>query len=450
MGTRIADAPEYSHLWASDQMRALFDDASRLQAWLDILTTLADVQSELGIIPDAAAEAIRSHARADGLNQEVLVQETRRTGHSTLGLIHALQETLPEQAREWVYYGATVQDVTDSWFAIVTQRVGAIIQHDLHQLEDAALELADRHRDTVMVGRTHGQPGSPITFGFKAATWADEIRRHIERLDQGRERWEVGQLGGAVGTLAFFGEHGLDLRERFCSRLGLRTPAISWLTARDRVAEFGHVLAMIAATLGRIGNEVYTLQRPEVGEVREPRSSGAVGSITMPHKRNPEASEHLVTLARLAHANAGVLLDGMVSEHERDGRTWKAEWVAFPEVCLLTGASVALGRSVLTGLEVDPAAMARNLDATRGYAASERLLAELAPLLGKHRAQAVLQQVLHEGQVRGERLREALASIPEIDDRDADLLDTPDIGLAGAMIDQVLRRGRSARRYEGR
>jgi adenylosuccinate lyase len=170
----------------------------------------------------------------------------------------------------------------------------------------------------------------------------------------------------------------------------------------------------------------------------------------MPHKRNPEASEHLVTLARLAHANASVLIDGMVSEHERDGRTWKAEWVAFPEVCLLTGASVAHGRTVLTGLEVDPAAMARNLAATRGYAASERLLAELAPRLGKHRAQAVLQEFLEEGRVRGEHLREALAGIPEIDGVEAELLDRPDIGFAGAMVDEVLRRARAARRDQER
>jgi adenylosuccinate lyase len=431
-------------------MRALFDDTVRLQTWLDILVALADVQAELGIIPHAAAEAIRGQARAEALSQDVLVRETRRTGHSTLGLIHALQETLPQQAREWVYYGTTVQDVTDSWFGIVMHRVGAIVRHDLYELEDAALTLADRHRDTVMVGRTHGQAGSPITFGYKAATWADEIRRHIERLDQGRVRWEVGQLGGAVGTLAFFGERGLQLRERFCSRLGLQTPAVSWLTTRDRVAEFGHVLAMIAATLGRIGNEVYTLQRPEIGELRERRPTGAVGSITMPHKRNPEASEHLVTLARLVHANASVLVDGMVSEHERDGRTWKAEWVAFPEVCLLTGASVALGLTVLSGLEVDRAAMARNLAATRGYAASERLLAELAPRLGKHRAQAVLQQVLHEGRVRGDHLQDVLASIPEIDGVDAESLERPDTGLAGAMVDEVLRHARAARRDEER
>ncbi|HEU4539763.1 MAG TPA: adenylosuccinate lyase family protein [Jiangellaceae bacterium] len=449
MGTRIADAPEYAHLWASDDLRAVFEHSARLQAWLDILSTLAEVQAELDIIPQAAAASIRRDARVERLDQKILIDETRRTGHSTLGLVRALQAALPDHAREWVYYGATVQDLTDSWVALTAQRVGAILRRDLGQLEHTCLELAGRHRDTVMVGRTHGQPGSPITFGYKAGSWADELRRHLDRLDDGRLRWEVGQLGGAVGTLAFFGESGLELRERFCTRLGLRTPAISWLTARDRIAEFGHVLAMVAATLGRIGTEIYTLQRPEIGELREARSAGGVGSITMPHKRNPEVSEHLVTLSRLARAQAAVLLEAMVGEHERDGRSWKTEWIALPEVCLLTGASVALGRDVLAGLEIDAAAMERNLRDTAGYTASERVLATLAPRLGKHRAQAALQEVLDQGRSDGSSLRQALAAHPELSvlgDRMLELLEQPDVGLAAAMVDEVVRHAEASRR----
>lgn len=447
MGTRIADAPEYAHLWASDDMRAIFDDSARLQAWLDILSVLAEAQAELGIIPAPAAAAVRQHATADRLDRDLLTRETRRTGHSTLGLIHALRELLPDDAQEWVYYGATVQDLTDTWTGLVMQQVGDVLRRGLRQLADTALELAVRHRDTVQVGRTHGQPGSPITFGFKAATWADEIGRHIERLDEGRSRWEVGQLGGAVGTLAFFGAAGLELRARFCARLGLREPAISWLTTRDRVAEFGHLLAMVAATLGRIGNEIYTLQRPEIGELREPATADGVGSITMPHKRNPEVSEHLVTLARLTRVQAFVLLDAMVCENERDGRAWKAEWLAFPETCLLTGASVEMAQQLLAELEVNAEAMLRGLELTRGYAASERVLAALAPRLGKHRAQAALQEALRRGRLEGIPLPEALARATGFDIAEMPL-DEPDVGLAPAMVDEVVRRARAARGRE--
>jgi adenylosuccinate lyase len=428
-------------------MRAIFDDSARLQAWLDILSVLAEAQAELGIIPAPAAAAVRQHATADRLDRDLLTRETRRTGHSTLGLIHALRELLPDEAQEWVYYGATVQDLTDTWTGLVMQQVGDVLRRGLRQLADTALELAVRHRDTVQVGRTHGQPGSPITFGFKAATWADEIGRHIERLHEGRSRWEVGQLGGAVGTLAFFGGAGLELRARFCARLGLREPAISWLTTRDRVAEFGHLLAMVAATLGRIGNEIYTLQRPELGELREPATADGVGSITMPHKRNPEVSEHLVTLARLTRVQALVLLDAMVCENERDGRAWKAEWLAFPETCLLTGASVEMAQQLLAELEVNAEAMLRGLELTRGYAASERVLAALAPRLGKHRAQAALQEALRRGRLEGIPLPEALARATGLDIGEMPL-DEPDVGLAPAMVDEVVRRARAARGRE--
>ena len=210
-----------------------------------------------------------------------------------------------------------------------------------------------------MAGRTHGQPGAPITFGFKVASWADEVRRHLSRLAEGRSRWVVGQLGGAVGVSGFFAPHGMALRAEFCRELGLADPGISWLTARDRIAEFGGVLALICGTLGRIGDEVYELQRPEIGELREPTRSDTVGSITMPHKRNPEGSEHLVTLARLVRSNAAVLVEGMVGAHERDGRSWKAEWAALPEVCLLTGVALQQARTLLAGIAVDMSRDAR-------------------------------------------------------------------------------------------
>jgi adenylosuccinate lyase len=292
-----------------------------------------------------------------------------------------------------------------------------------------------------MPGRTHGQPGSPVSFGLKAASWADEVRRHRERLAEGAPRWLAGQLGGAVGTLAFFGDRGLELRARFCERLGLRDPVVPWLTARDRIAEFGHLLAMVTATLARIGTEVYQLQRPEIGELREPATAAAVGSITMPHKRNPEASEHLVTLARLVRQQAATLLEGMVGEHERDGRAWKAEWIALPETCLLTGTALALARRLLEGLEVDAERMRRNLEAQGGYAASEAVLADLAPRLGKHRAQGLLQEALRAGQERGQSLEEALRDHLDLG---GGIRIAASAGGAGAMVDAAVRRGRAA------
>src|SRR5262249_40235323 len=154
-------------------------------------------------------------------------------------------------------------------------RTGAIVWRDLRQIEEQLLTLAQAHRDTVMPGRTHGQPGSAVTFGWKAASWADEVRRHLDRMRDGAPRWLVGQLGGGVGSLVFYGDRGIAVRERFCAELGLADPAISWLSSRDRAAEFAQLLALICGTLARIGGEVYELQRPEIGELAEPAGPGS-------------------------------------------------------------------------------------------------------------------------------------------------------------------------------
>jgi len=442
----------YSQLWGTAELGEVFEERSRIRSWVQILVALAEAQAGLGIIPGQAASDLAEAAARETLNLDLAARETRRTGHSTLGFIEALQAALPPAAAEWAYYGATVQDLTDTWMALAMKRVGAIAWRDLRAIEDQLLTLAASQRDTLMAGRTHGQLGSLITFGLKAASWADEVRRHLDRLREGSPRWLVGQLAGAVGSLAFFGSQGPELRERFCARLGLADPDISWTSCRDRPAEFCLLLAMITATLARIGSEIYELQRPEIGELSEGLPPGAVSSITMPHKQNPEAAEHLVTLSRLARANAQVLLEGMVSEHERDGRSWKAEWPAFSETCLLAGAALALAKGLLAGLQVHPAAMRANIDAAQGFLSSEAVLAALAPSLGKHRAQAVLQEALRAGRRSGQSLAEVVASLPVDPSLTAGLLQAASASGAGSapdMVDEVIARARTARAAEG-
>jgi adenylosuccinate lyase len=366
-----------------------------------------------------------------------------------LGLIRALQAVLPEQARDYVYAGATVQDITDTWTSLALRRIGGLVWRDLRRIEDRLLSLAAEHRDTVMAGRTHGQPGSPVTFGWKAASWADEIRRHLDRLREGAPRWLVGQLGGGVGSLVFYGEQGLAVRARFCAALGLADPGISWLTARDRGAEFAQLLALICGTLARIGGEVYELQRPEIGELREAAPDGTVGSITMPHKRNPEASEHLDTLARLARSSASVMAEAVVQQHERDGRGWKAEWVAWPETCLLATAALQAAVGLTAGLTVDAVAMRRNLARYGGYPVSERALALLTPRLGARRAQDALQQALAQGRDSGLTAEQALARSALFSAAEAgELTAAPDAGCCPQMTDLVIARATAARAAE--
>ncbi len=361
MSARISDSAMYAHLWGTPEVREVFDESARVQGWLDVLVALARAQAASGLIPLSSAEAIAEAAKVDRLDLDQVGVATRETGHSTLGLIRELQPLLPESAREHLYFKTTVQDVTDTWTALAVRAVGGIVWRDLRTIEARLLELSAQHRDTLMCGRTHGQPGAPITFGWKVASWADEVRRHLDRLREGSDRWLTVQLGGGLGTLVDAGTSALEVRARFAAELGLNEPRISWLSSRDRPAEFGHLLAMICGTLARIGGEVYELQRPEIGELAEPRPAGVVGSITMHHKRNPEGSEHLDTLARLARSSSGVLTESVVSQHERDGRAWKAEWVALPEVCLLTGSALSLTRRLVDGLEIDEDRMTANL-----------------------------------------------------------------------------------------
>jgi adenylosuccinate lyase len=248
-------------------------------------------------------------------------------------------------------------------------------------------------------------------------------------------------------VLGFFEPDGLRLRREFCAELGLAEPTISWLTARDRIAEFGTVLAMVATTLARIGGEVYELSRPEIGELREAAGAATVGSITMPHKRNPEASEHLDTLARLVRANAAVLLEGIAGSHERDGRSWKAEWIALPEVCLLTGVALQTARTLVAGLEVDPVAMRENLTRFGDRSSSERLLAGLAQRLGKHRAQQLLHELVAAGHESD--LGPALVAAGTATEADVHAWTrSPAVGAAVTMTDDVVRAARAARAAE--
>jgi adenylosuccinate lyase len=451
MPSTITDSLIYGSAWGTDELRAIFDDVPRTQAWLEIIAALAQAQAELGIIPSEAAREIADKAQVDRLDFDNIRRGYQETSHSTLGLIRELQRLLSPTAGEWVYFGATVQDITDTWTSLALKRVLEIIYGDLREIEASLLDHTARERDTIMPGRTHGQIGLPITFGFKCAVWSTEVRHHIRRIQEIAPRLAVGQLAGAVGSDASYGEAGLALLERFCARLGLATSDISWDTTRDTIAEFANLSAMIGMTLAKIATEIYNLQRPEIGELAEPFEMGRVGSITMPHKRNPEFSEHIVTLARVIRYNASLVTEGMLQEHERDGRSWKAEWLALPETCLCLGKALALSREMISGLAVHPEAMRRNLDATKGYVLSEAVMLALAQQLGKQTAHQIVYEASMRGIEKGATFEEALLA----DNRVAARLSKAEIkglldyhkhlGMIPQMVDRVLARAQNLR-----
>ncbi len=445
MSIHLSDSVVYGHLWATEEARSILGEEARFRAWLDILATLAEAQAEVGLVPTEAAASIRVYADETQLDLERVATETRATGHSTLGLIRVLRATLPEAAREWVYYGATVQDLTDTWTATVMRSVGDLLDRDLARIEAAVLSLAREHRSTPMMGRTHAQPALPIPFGFKVAVWAAEIGRHRQRLAAGRGRWEVVQLGGALGTMEFWGDRALPLLEAFARRIGLGVPSIPWITSRDGPAEFTSLLAMVATTIAKIGNEIMELQRLELGEVREPFIHGTVGSITMPQKRNPELSEHLDTLGRLVRADAAVVTEAMIQLHERDGRSWKAEWIAIPEACAMTLSATRYAAVLVEGLEVDAERMMANIEARQGFVFAEPVMRALADRVGKHTAHDIVYEAAMRGVEEGMTFRDAVLSDPRVPahlDRRAidDLADLGRVMGAGPeFVDRVVR-----------
>ncbi len=228
MPVHLTDSLIYQNSWGTPELRGLFDDVPRTHSWLQILAVLAETQAEFGLIPPDAAQAVATTCRTVELD-EAFFEEVRAgfeaTNHSTLGLIRALQKRCPGNSGEWLYYGATVQDITDTWTALVLRRVREIVGRELKEIEANLSRLATEHRDTAMAGRTHGQIGLPITFGFKAAIWAMEVRRHRQRLVELASRLNVGQLAGGVGSLSSLGPRALELQKSFLARLGLDAPA---------------------------------------------------------------------------------------------------------------------------------------------------------------------------------------------------------------------------------
>lgn len=455
MAATFLDSTVFGGLWKSQALAALFEEQARTAAWLEILAVLAECQAEVSLIPEPAARAVAAACRAlpvDAALLEELRAERQASSHSTAGLIRAVVARCPGEAGQWVYYGATVQDLSDTWMMMTLGRARALLASGLAGIDATLTTLAARHRDTAMLGRTHGQAGLPITFGLKVAGWGQEVRRHRVRLREQAPRLDQGQLSGGTGSMAAFGPRALELAERFCHRLGLAAPLLPWTASRDVLCEWGGLLTLVTGTADRIGHEVMNLARSEIGELWEGQAPGVIGSITMPHKRNPESAEHLGTLARLVRHGAAVLAEGLVHDHERDGRAWKAEWQVLPEITLMAGRAVELLAGLLAGLEVHPARMRENLEATSGGALSEPVMLALAPRLGRARAHQLLLRLAGEAAAAGQRFDEAIRGAPEIAAvlpaaALAEALDPArQLGQCGALVDRFVAAADGVRR----
>lgn len=410
----ITDSRFYGDSYATAASRRIFCDVCRHQRWLDIESALALAEADLGMIPGDAAEHIRRAARIDRLDLDAVEAAIAESGHSLVGLLRVFEAACEGDAGQYIHYGATTQDIQDTGQALEMRDVLDELDPVLRAILVRLAELAEVNADTVALGRTHAQPALPLSFGMKVASWADEVLRHQSRIDEARPRLLVAELFGGVGSMAAFGGHGPKLVELFAVRLDLRAPAIGWHVARDRVAEYVGVLAMISGTMARIADEIRTLSRPEFGEVEEGWRYGKVGSSTMPHKRNPERSEQAVMLAKLAAAQVPLALAGMVGDHERDARALRLEWACVPDVSHYCLAACQIVLELANGLIVHSDRMLANAQSTADQTSTEAVMLALGQRIGKQRAHERVYELSQESRSRGRTLRELLGERPDL------------------------------------
>ncbi|SHJ40003.1 3-carboxy-cis,cis-muconate cycloisomerase [Roseomonas rosea] len=447
MGSYVIDSELFRDQFSTEVSRRIFSDANTVQKWLDIEAALARVQARLGIIPAAAAAEIERVARVELLDLPAMKKEMDRTSHPIVPLLRAIQKLCDGDAGEYVHWGATTQDIMDTGTVMQVREILDEIEGGMRILLGHVLALAEGHRDTVMAGRSHGQQALPITFGFKAAGWAAEIERNLDRIRDMRPRVLIGQFSGAVGTLAALGDQGDAVQKGLLAELGLQVPAITWHTSRDSVAELMCTLAICASTLGKMAHEVYSLQKTEFAELEEPFSPGKVGSSTMPHKRNPPACEGIVALARVVKGSAALGIETMLADHERDKIVLQMEREFLGRTCCMVDAAVRKTAAVMRGLTVRPENMTRNLGLQKGLLMSEPVMFALSERFGKQEAHEMVYELCMQAFEEGTPLKDALLAHPliggQLKPAEIDRMLDPAgyTGMAGVFVDRVVASG---------
>jgi 3-carboxy-cis,cis-muconate cycloisomerase len=364
----------FSGLFVPEAVAETTSGEAWLLAMLEVEGSLAEAEAEAGLIPAEAAKAIRATCDAGGFDIDRISREGRASANPVVPLVAELRKKVGGDAAEFVHHGATSQDVMDSAAMLVASRALVVIRPELDGVAAACAELAERHRETPMAGRTLLQQALPVTFGLKAAIWLDSVVSARERLDS---LSLAVQLGGPAGTVASLGPEGERVVGLLAARLGLDEPAVPWHATRVRIADLGASLAIAAGALEKIALDVVLLSQTEVGEVAEPSGGGRGGSSSMPHKRNPAGSVVAIACARRVRGDAGVLLAAMPQELERAAGAWQSEWGPLSDALALTGGAAAAMREVLEGLDVRPERMGENLELLRSQLSEPELAEDL-------------------------------------------------------------------------
>jgi 3-carboxy-cis,cis-muconate cycloisomerase len=400
----LLDSEVFGDLFGVDERIATaFVDDRRVRDLIDVEVALARAEASVGVIPASAAEAIAAAAATLHIDVAALRQSVASSAVPTIDLVRQLRLAVGPEMAGFVHRGATSQDIVDTAAVLGLRRATTLIEERLREVVAELIGLADRHRSTIMAGRTHGQQASPITFGLKAANWLAPLTRHWQRLSELKPRLFVVQFGGAAGTLAALGSRGPAVLSALARELDLG-PAVPWHTQRDAIVEYGNWLALVAGSFGKIGQDVILLAQTEVAEVLESSDGSRGGSSTMPHKANPIGSEMMVVAARATGALLSALHASAIQEHERSSHGWPLEWLVLPQMVALTYGSARRAALVARDLQVDAPRMRENIHQAGDVALAESLSLALAEKIALEEAQALVKRAAIEARASRESL----------------------------------------------
>ena len=399
--------------YGTTEMRAVWSEKNRFSCVVAAEVALAKAEAHHGMIPAAAAVEISEKAHNASLERAKAIE--LEISHDMMAIVKAISEVTGESGR-WVHYGATSNDLLDTATGLQLKQTLDLIDQKLRQLLRILLKRSDETKSLVCIGRTHGQHGVPTTYGLRFAIWASEVGRHIGRLEQMRPRVVVGQMTGAVGTQAALGPKGIEVQETMMEYLGMSSVDVSnQVISRDRYAEYFMFCAGVATTLDKIGVEVRSLQRTEIGEVEEAFGAKQVGSSTMPHKRNPIKSEQVCGLARIIRSAVEPALQNNTLWDERDLTNSSCERILFPEASILTDHCLRVMANVLDGLVINRAAIRRNLGFLHGINMAESVMIELTKKgMNRQDSHERVRMASMQALAENRPLAEVLGSDPEI------------------------------------
>jgi 3-carboxy-cis,cis-muconate cycloisomerase len=440
-------------LFATGRMREIFSDASRLQRMLDFEAALARSLAQAGVAPQSSVAAIESQCQSKLFSHDALARAAALAGNLAIPMVKELTALVAKsdaKAAGFVHLGATSQDAIDTGLVLQLRDAFNDTDEELARLSAVLRRLTEAHQRTFLAGRTWMQQAAPITLGLKFAGSLEAVGRHRERLAATRQRVEVLQFGGAVGTLAALGRVGGEVAAALGRELKLALPDIPWHAQRDRLAEAATTYGLLAGTLGKIARDIALLSQTEIGELAEPSALGRGGSSTLPQKRNPVGCSVVLAAAIRVPGLVSTMLSAMVQENERGLGGWHAEWETLPEICTLTAGALSHVIHILDGLEIHEGAMALNLKVTHGLLMAEAVAVALAKQVGKMPAHEIVEHAAHRAIESGQPLRDVLVeekqitrylSAAEIDD----LLEPKNyIGSAQSMINRVLAASKKA------